>query len=120
MQEQVLTIEGITPNMLWVFLFVAVGLGAVLLLVLNIWSKIREIRKPKNMNRKTIDDKLANDNQRIEKLEKDSRKTQDEMKLLLTGEMAMLHHMIDGNHTESLKESQSQIEYFLAYGKLPN
>ena len=113
-------IEGITPGMLWEFAIVAIGLMTITLLVLNLISKIREIRKPKDANRKTVDDKLASDDQRIRKLEKDSERTQNEMKLLLTGEMAILHHMIDGNHTESLKESQSQIEYFLTFGRMPN
>lgn len=115
-----LEIEGITPNMLWTFVVVLVGLCTVAVLVLNLITKIREVRKPQNENRRTVSEMLDNDNRRIQELEKVTNKQQAEMKLLLTGEMAMLHHMIDGNHTESLKESQKQIEYFLTYGRLPD
>ncbi len=113
-------IEGITPNMLWTFVVVLVGLCVVALTVLNLISKVKELRKPVDENRKTVTDMLANDNKRIEKLEKVTNKQQDEMKLLMMGELAMLHHMIDGNHTNSLKEAQSQMEYFLTFGKLPD
>lgn len=113
-------LEGFTPDMLWTFVIVLLGLCAVALTVLNLISKIRELRKPKDENRKTVTDMLANDNRRIEKLEKVTGKQQDELKLLMMGELAILHHMIDGNHTSSLKEAQSQMEYFLTYGKLPD
>lgn len=110
------TIEGFDPSMLWTFVIVAIGLCSIAVLVLNLITKIREVRKPKEEKRDSVDDAVH----RIDKLEKIMGKQSDEMKLLMTGEMAILHHMIDGNHTESLKESQKQIEYFLTYGKIPD
>lgn len=109
------TIEGFTPSMLWNFVIVAIGLATIAVLILNLITKVREVRKPKDERRDNAHDM----EHRIDKLDKIVDRQQDEMKLLLTGEMAILHHMIDGNHTESLKESQKQIEYFLTYGKLP-
>ena len=112
-------INGATPDMLWYFCIVLISIMTVALLVCNLLAKIKELRKPKDENRKTVDDKLANDEARIKALERDSRRTQDEMKLLMRGELAMLHHAIDGNHTESLKEVQGQLEYYLTFDKMP-
>ena len=111
-------IEGFTPSMLWTFLIVLIGLATIALLGLNLVSKIKELRKPIVQSEKTTDEKLANDNRRISELEKITDRQEKELKLILRSQMAMLHHMVDGNNTDNLKKTQSQIEDFLTYGTI--
>ncbi len=92
-------VEGVvTPEYLWITLVTIIALGAVLLLVLNIISKVRELKKPK-MNE--------------EELIKSVKKHDVELQLLLKAQMLMLKHMVDGNSVDKLKEMQDEINRYL-------
>lgn len=92
-------VEGVvTPEYLWITLVTIIALGAVLLLVLNIISKWKELKKPK-MNE--------------EELIKSVKKHDVELQLLLKAQMLMLKHMVDGNTVDKLKEMQDEINRYL-------
>ena len=112
------TALGFTPSMLWIFLGVGVALATLALLVMNLIIKFRELRKPKLKDEKTIQDKLNSDSQRLNKLEETTEKQDKELKLILRSQMAIIHHMIDGNGVDSLKETQHDIETYLITGKI--
>ena len=112
MQEATATI-GFGPEALWVTIGVLLAVGAAALLIMNLIKTYRELRSPKMQNAKTIEDKLARDNKRLTDLEDLTKKQQEEMVLILRSQVAMLHHMVDGNNTEALKKSQRDIEEYL-------
>ena len=116
--ENASTIIGFTPSMLWVFLGTAIGLGIIGKLVLDLILAYREYKNPKQAGEKSVQEKLKNDHERLTKLEETTEKQDGELKLILRSQMAMIHHMIDGNNTAKLKETQQDIEDFLITGKI--
>lgn len=111
---------GFAPSALWITIGVLVSLATVALLVINLIIKIRELRKPKVSDEKSIQDKLHNDNERLNELEATTKRQDEELKLILRSQMAMIHHMVDGNNTMKLKEAQEDIEDYLISGKIKN
>ena len=109
---------GFSPSMLWVFLGTAIGLGIIGKLVLDLIIAYREYRNPKQAGEKSVQEKLRSDHERLTKLEETTEKQDGELKLILRSQMAMIHHMIDGNNTAKLKETQQDIEDFLITGKI--
>ena len=116
--ENASTIIGFTPSMLWVFLGTAIGLGIIGKLVLDLILAYREYKNPMQAGEKSVQEKLRNDHERLTKLEETTEKQDGELKLILRSQMAMIHHMIDGNNTNKLKEMQQDIEDFLITGKI--
>lgn len=116
--ENASSLIGFTPSMLWVFLGVAIGLGIIGKLVLDLIIAYREYKNPKRAGEKTVQEKLKSDHERLTKLEETTEKQDGELKLILRSQMAMIHHMIDGNNTSKLKEMQQDIEDFLITGKI--
>lgn len=116
--EQATSVLGFAPSALWITLGTLVALGIIAKLVLDLIIKSREIRKPKMSNEKTIQEKLANDHARLNKLEDTTERQDEELKLILRSQMAMIHHMVDGNNTSKLKEAQDDIEEYLISGKI--
>ena len=118
MVEEASKIIGFGPSVLWVTLAGVIGIGIVVKLALDLVTKIRDVRKPKVQNEKTVEDKLRNDNERLNRLENTAVEQEAELKLILRSQIAMIHHMIDGNGIERLKETQRDIEEFLITGKI--
>ena len=118
MVEEASKVIGFGPSALWIFLGVAVALGTIALLALNLITKIKELRKPKMANERTVEEKLRNDNERLNRLENTTLEQEAELKLILRSQIAMIHHMIDGNGIDRLKETQRDIEEFLITGKI--
>lgn len=117
MEEATKTL-GFGPSALWITLGTLVALGIIAGLVMDLIIKTREIRKPKMSGEKSIQDKLASDNARLEKLEGTTERQDEELKLILRSQMAMIHHMVDGNNTVKLREAQEDIEEYLISGKI--
>ena len=69
---------------------------------------------------KTIQEKLKSDHERLCKLEDTTRRQDEELRLMLRSQMAMIHHMIDGNGVEGLRDTQKEIENYLITGKMAN
>ena len=109
---------GFGPEALWIFVGVAVSLAVIALLVMNLIKTWRELRRPKVQGEKTVEEKLKKDNERLNDLEDLTKKQEKEMILILRSQVAMLHHMVDGNNTAALKQSQKDIEEYLLTGRV--
>lgn len=120
MEAKATEILGFAPGALWVTLGVLVAVGIIVKLVFDLIIKARELRKPKVSNEKTITEKLRSDHERLSALETTTKKQDEELKLILRSQMAMIHHMVDGNNTTKLKEAQDDIEEYLISGKIKN
>ena len=112
--EQATQAIGFGPEALWVTVGVLIALAAVALMVLNLIKVWREVRKPKVEEQA----RQRSDSDRINDLEDITAKQEKEMTLLLRAQVAMLHHRVDGNNTEALKENQRAIEEYFLTGKI--
>ena len=135
-------IEGITPQTLWTFLGVLVGLGALIVLadkVMDVWRKHKARKKiesgpesqlAEEISKKVlekleprfqeIDRKLNNDKvrlddqaQRLAALGSRNDTLEAGQKAMCRGVLALLSHEINGNSTDKLREAQSDINDFL-------
>ena len=101
--------DKLTPEMLMTFLIVAAVLISFVMLCWNLIDKIRAARKPKDelegWQRET-DEKLKRDKERLDILEEGN-------KVICRGILALLSHEINGNSTDKLKASQSEITNYL-------
>lgn len=116
--ETATTIIGFTPSMLWVFIGVAIALGIIAKLCMDLVIGYREMKHPKAAGAKSMQEQMRTDHERLEALEVTTKQQDGELKLILRSQMAMIHHMVDGNNTEKLKEMQQDIEDFLITGKI--
>ena len=101
--------DKITPDMLMTFLIVAAVLIGFILTIWSLIDKIRAARKPKtDLEHWQIetDAKLKNDKERLDVLEDGNR-------VICRGILALLSHEINGNSTDKLKASQSEITNYL-------
>ena len=118
--EKATEILGFTPSALWVTLGVLVAVGVIVKLAFDLIIKFKELRKPRVNDEQTIHDQLQSDDERLTVLENTTKKQDQELKLLLRSQMAIIHHMVDGNNTVKLKEAQDDIEEYLISGKIKN
>lgn len=109
---------GFGPEALWITVGVLLALAAAALLIMNVIKVWRELRNPKMQSAKTTEEKVKRDNERLNDLEDLTKKQEKEMILILRSQVAMLHHMVDGNNTDALKRSQRDIENYLLTGKV--
>ena len=116
--EEASKVIGFGPQALWITVGVLLALAASALLVLNLIKTWKELRKPKVEQGKTVEERLRSDNDRLNELEDTAKKQEKELTLILRSQMAMLHHMVDGNNTAALKRSQQDIEEYLMTGRL--
>lgn len=132
-------VEGLTPEILWYTLIGLVGIGTLIILgdkVLDVFRKKKEresrpddiladVISEKVLEKleprfKEIDRKLANDKLQIEdhaaKLSIQKRQI-DEIeqgqRVMCRGVLAILSHMINGDSSEALKASQTEITDYL-------
>lgn len=101
--------DKITPDMIMTFLIVAAVLIGFILTVWSLIDKIRAARKPKDELQgwqRDTDEKLKRDKERLDVLE-------DGNKVICRGILALLSHEINGNSTDKLKASQSEITNYL-------
>ncbi len=110
-------LNGMNPSMLWTTVITVMALVIAAVSILTLVKLIRELRGPKMSEARSIENKLARDNERLEDLEASVKKQDAELKLILRSQKAMLHHMIDGNGIEKLKQVQSDIDEYLIYGR---
>lgn len=120
MEGKASEILGFAPSALWITLGVLVAVGIIVKLVFDLIIKARELRRPRVHDEQTIQDRLQTDNARLTALEGTTKKQDEELKLILRSQMAMIHHMIDGNNSVKLREAQDDIEEYLISGKIKN
>ena len=91
------------------FLIVLLAIFAFVVLVGNVVKTVKEWRKPQDDLeewRRDVDTKLKNDNDRLKSME-------DGNKVICRGILALLSHEINGNSTEKLKASQTEMTNYL-------
>lgn len=132
-------IEGITPSALWTFLTVLVGICALVVLadkVANVYrnykkrkqepeDKLAEEISTKVLERleprfSDIDKKLANDKamidshtRQLDTLEKRADGTDDGIRAINRGVLALLNHALHNGNTDELEEAQKGINDYL-------
>ena len=136
--EQIKPIEGITPGMIWTFVAVLVGLAALYVL----YGKVRETyaknKKLKDPEKKLadeisarvlekleprfaeIDRKLSNDKaiidshtRQIEALSSRTDGSEDGIKALSRGVLALLNHALHNGNNDELEKAQQGINEYL-------
>jgi flagellar biosynthesis/type III secretory pathway M-ring protein FliF/YscJ len=139
MEQTIKPIEGITPDALWTFLTVAVGLCALIILgdkvftVFRNWKKRREEPADKLADEisakvlekleprfRDIDQKLSNDKatidghtRQIESLAKRADGTDTGIKAINRGVLALLNHALHNGNTDELENAQKGINDYL-------
>lgn len=139
MERTLTPIEGITPDALWTFLTVAVGICALIILgdkvitVFRNWQKRRQEPEDKlaeEISAKVlekleprfqgIDQKLSNDKalidnhtRQIESLVKRADSTDSGIKAINRGVLALLNHALHNGNTSELEEAQKDINNYL-------
>ena len=135
-------IEGITPEMLWTFLVVLAGLGALIVLgdkVMDVWrkhkarkeiqegpegkladeisKKVMEKLEPRfaEIDRKLANDKALLDAHTRELADYDKRFSRQEegLRTICRSDLALLAHEINGNSVDKLKEALEGIKTYL-------
>lgn len=99
-------LTGTEINGFWV---VVLAVFAFIVLLNNVIKAIREWRQPQDdleQWRRDVDTKLRNDNERLKSME-------DGNKVICRGILALLSHEINGNSSEKLKASQTEITNYL-------
>ena len=118
MLETASQIIGFVPDALWVTIGVLIAVGIIVKLGMDLVIKARELRKPKVKDEKSVQDKLEQDHKRLTALEETTARQDEELKLILRSQMAIIHHMEDGNDINKLKETREDIEEYLISGKI--
>ena len=111
-------IIGFAPEALWITIGVLIAVGVIVKLGMDLVIKSRELRKPKVNDEKSSQEKLHSYHERLTKLEETTTRQDEKLKLILRSQMAIIHHMEDGNGINKLKETREDIEEYLISGKI--
>lgn len=126
-----MTIEGITPDALWVFLYVLVGIAGIVVLadkVLDVFRKRKtrteaEAEEPllairnrlteveKKLDR--VNEKLDNDNRRLNALEEEQKDIHKGFSVLATANLAMLEHVMHNGNTQQMEDAKEKLVEYL-------
>lgn len=101
--------ENISIAQLKDFAVVALAISGSIVLLGNLVKTIKEWRKPQTDLRnwqQSVDDRLKNDNERLNSME-------DGNKVICRGILALLSHEINGNSIDKLKASQAEMTDYL-------
>ena len=109
---------GFDVTALWITMGTLVAAATIALLIMQLIKIFRELRHPKLVDEKIIQEKLAKAHERLTKLEQSTDRQETELKLLLRSQLVMVHHSIDGNSIENLKNMLKQIEEYLVFGEV--
>lgn len=104
-------------SQLWDFIQVAsagvitLGGAGAIFVGLYRWFKKPDINRDEKI--KGHDEKLDNDNRRLNELEKKQVETEEALQILMKGMLALMTHSIDGNHTEELEKARDDMHEYL-------
>ena len=101
--------ENLSGGQIRDFVLVLLALAGVIVLLGNVIKTIREWRRPQDdltAWRRSVDNRLQNDHERLEVMEKGN-------KVVCRGILALLSHEINGNSVDKLKASQSEMTDYL-------
>jgi hypothetical protein len=104
-------------SQLWDFIQVAsagvitLGGAGAIFVGLYRWFKKPDINRDEKL--KGHDEKLDNDNRRLNELEKKQVETEEALQILMKGMLALMTHSIDGNHTDELEKARDDMHEYL-------
>lgn len=105
-----MAVESITISAAWLFLLAAAGGFAA------IWKVVEIVAgwfKPERLRRKSVEDKLRDDNARLKSLEEDTKELKETNAVLFRAVLAQINHELDGNHVDGLRRSRDEIQNYL-------
>lgn len=86
------------------------GAGAIFVALYR-WAKKPDINRDEKL--KGHDEKLDNDNRRLNDLERKQAETEEALQVLMKSMLALMNHSIDGNNTEELKNARDNMHEYL-------
>lgn len=104
-------------NQLWNFIQVAsagiitLGGAGAIFVALYRWAKKPDINRDEKI--KGHDEKLDNDNRRLNDLERKQAETEEATQIMMKSMLALMTHAIDGNHVEELKKARDDMQEYL-------
>ena len=104
-------------NQLWNIIQVAcagvmtIGGAGAIFVALYRWAKKPDINRDEKL--KGHDEKLDNDNRRLNDLERKQAETEEALQVLMKSMLALMNHSIDGNNTEELKNARDNMHEYL-------
>lgn len=124
MDQNAITINGVTPNALWVFMFVLVALCAVAVTVLTLFEKISGLKKrasqPSADAQEEIREMLANDKRRLDahetailEIRNKQSSLEDGQRAICNGVMALLDHELHNGNSDQMQKASTRINDYL-------
>ena len=86
------------------------GAGAIFVGLYR-WAKKPDINRDEKL--KGHDEKLDNDNRRLNELEKHQAENDEALQIIMKSMLALMTHAIDGNHTDELKRARDDMQEYL-------
>lgn len=86
------------------------GAGAIIIGIIK-WA-----RKPDDTRDETLKkhgELLENDNKRLKALEEGLNEMQESNKVLMKSNLAIMRHLLDGNHKEELQKSMDNLQEYI-------
>lgn len=122
--ETVSTLNGVSPDMLWTFVVVLVGLCISITAILNCYEKIQNLhdrrRKPTESARMDVLEMLANDKRRLDAHEEainsirgKQRSLEEGQRAVCAGVMALLEHELHNGNSEQMEKASEDINTYL-------
>lgn len=90
-----------------------VAIAAAVVVILDLVIKAREVKKPMDQSKRTIDEKLDNDNRRISDLEIQMKKFSDGQDMTLQVLFSLLQHEVTGDHVNDMERTLSRLSDYL-------
>ena len=86
------------------------GAGAIFVGLYR-WAKKPDINRDEKL--KGHDEKLDNDNRRINELERKQEKMEEDLTMIMSALSAIINHAITGNNKDELKEKRDEMQNYL-------
>ncbi len=95
-----------------------ISLSGACAVVVKFWRYAHKDSEKNSVDIDTFKQWFASDKRRIEDLERRQDRTEEMNKLQLKALVTLLSHVIDGNHTQPLKDVRDEIHNYLIEGKV--
>lgn len=103
--------ENIAPSDVWTALIVILSICAALITVDKAINVVRSWKKPATSLE--VEQKLANDKRRIDKLEEDLESTKECMGYLCAGVKALLDHELHDGNADEMNDASTELNRWL-------
>lgn len=119
-EASVVAINGVTPNGLWIFFAVLVGLCLTFTAVVTAYEKLQNLRKPHSTQESKVMDMLSHDKRRLDeqeariaRLENKQENSEEGLRVTCAGVMALLDHAIHNGNEDQMNEASRDINKYL-------